>query len=427
MTARLTLDQANFDAQLKALLNSRNVGAADVAHTVKIIMGDVRDRGDKALIDYTKKFDRVELASIRMSEAEINAAAAACAPDVRAALALAAERIRSYHAIQKPTNHQYVDAAGVTLGWQYAPLESVGIYVPGGKASYPSSVLMNAIPAVVAGVERIVMVVPTPNGEINAAVIAAAKIAGVHEIYRIGGAQAVAALAYGTASISPVVKIVGPGNAYVAEAKRQVYGTVGIDTIAGPSEILVVADAKNPPPWIAADLLSQAEHDEMAQSILITTDAGFADAVAAEVDALLAVLPKAAIARSSWQNHGGIIVVDTFTDALPIIATIAPEHLMLAMDAPEKFAPHVRNAGAIFLGRHTPEAVGDYIAGPSHVLPTSRAARFSSGLSVFDFINRTSLIGSPEKSPLLEAAATLADAEGLHAHAISLRVRADAP
>jgi histidinol dehydrogenase len=423
MTARLKLGQPNFDAALSALLSSRHSGAGDVAHTVKIILGDVRDRGDKALIDYTKKFDRVELQSIRMSEAQIAAAVKNCAPDVRAALELAAERIRAYHAVQKPSNHQYVDAAGVTLGWQYAPLESVGIYVPGGKASYPSSVLMNAIPASVAGVERIVMVVPTPNGEVNAAVIAAATIAGVHEIYTIGGAQAVAALAYGTASIAPVVKIVGPGNAYVAEAKRQVYGTVGIDTIAGPSEILVVADAKNPPPWIAADLMSQAEHDELAQSILITTDAAFADAVAAEVEALLTVLPKAHIARASWQNHGGIIVVDHLSEALPLIATIAPEHLMLAIDDAEKVAPHVRGAGAIFLGRHTPEAIGDYIAGPSHVLPTSRAARFSSGLSVFDFLNRTSLIGSPEKSPLLQQAAILADAEGLPAHAISLRLR----
>lgn len=423
MTARLTHNQPDFDSALMALLNSRNVGASDVSSVVKNIIADVQARGDAALIDYTKKFDRVELTSLRMSDTQIEAAAATCAPDVRAALEVASARIRAYHTAQKPSNHQWVDAQGVTLGWQYAPLESVGIYVPGGKASYPSSVLMNAIPAIVAGVERIVMVVPTPNGEINAAVIAAAKIAGVHEIYTIGGAQAVAALAYGTASIAPVVKIVGPGNAYVAEAKRQVYGQVGIDTIAGPSEILVVADAKNPPTWIAADLLSQAEHDELAQSILITDDAAFADEVAREVDTILETLPKAAIARASWQNHGGIVVVESLADALPVIATIAPEHLMLAMDAPEKLAPHVRNAGAIFLGRHTPEAVGDYIAGPSHVLPTSRAARFSSGLSVFDFINRTSLIGSPEKSPLLQQAATLADAEGLAAHALSLRLR----
>ncbi len=413
----------DFSAKLHTLLTSRNAGAGDVSHTVKIILGDVHDRGDKALIDYTKKFDHIELSSIRMSEAAMTKAEAQCAPEVRAALELAAARIRAYHEVQKPSNHRYVDAAGVTLGWQYAPLESVGIYVPGGKASYPSSVLMNAIPASVAGVERIVMVVPTPHGEINAAVITAAKIAGVHEIYTIGGAQAIAALAYGTASIAPVVKIVGPGNAYVAEAKRQVYGTVGIDTIAGPSEILVVADAKNPPPWIAADLMSQAEHDELAQSILITTDAHFADAVAAEVEALLTTLPKANIARTSWQHHGGIIVVGHLTEALPLIQTIAPEHLMLAIDDAEHFAQHVKGAGAIFLGRHTPEAIGDYIAGPSHVLPTSRAARFSSGLSVFDFVNRTSLIGSPEKSPLLREAAILADAEGLAAHALSLRVR----
>lgn len=423
MTARLTYGHADFDAQLAALLNSRTMDAADVSHSVKIIMGDVRDRGDKALIDYTKKFDRLETTELRITAAQMATAEKDCAPDVRAALEVAAARIRTYHAIQKPTDHRYVDADGVTLGWQYAPLESVGIYVPGGKASYPSSVLMNAIPAVVAGVERIVMVVPTPDGIINPAILVAAKLAGITEIYRIGGAQAVAALAYGTASIAPVVKIVGPGNAYVAEAKRQVYGTVGIDTIAGPSEILVVADAQNPPTWIAADLMSQAEHDEMAQSILITNDAGFADAVASEVEALLAVLPKGKIARASWQNHGGIIVVNHLSEALPIIATIAPEHLELAIDDAEKFATHVRNAGAIFLGRHTPEAMGDYIAGPSHVLPTSRAARFSSGLSVFDFLNRTSIIRSSEKSPLLESAATLADSEGLGAHAISLRLR----
>jgi histidinol dehydrogenase len=423
MTARLNITQSGFDAALQALLDSRNTTVADVAHTAKIILGDVRDRGDKALIDYTKKFERIDITSVRLDEEERLKAEAQCPPDVRAALELAATRIRAYHEVQKPTNHQYVDDAGVTLGWQYAPLASVGIYVPGGKASYPSSVLMNAIPAVVAGVERIVMVVPTPGGDLNPAVMVAARIAGVHEIYRIGGAQAVAALAYGTPSIAPVVKIVGPGNAYVAEAKRQVYGTVGIDTIAGPSEILVVADAKNPPPWIAADLMAQAEHDEMAQSILITTDASFADAVAAEVEDMLAVLPKPAIARASWENHGGIITIDHLSEALPIIATIAPEHLMLAMDDADKFAPHVRGAGAIFLGRHTPEALGDYLAGPSHVLPTSRAARFSSGLSVFDFLNRTSLIGAPANSPLLAPAATLADAEGLPAHALSLRLR----
>jgi histidinol dehydrogenase len=301
----------------------------------------------------------------------------------------------------------------------------VGIYVPGGKASYPSSVLMNAIPAKVAGVERVVMVVPTPGGVMNPAVLVAAKLAGVDEIYRIGGAQAVAALAHGTQTIAPVVKIVGPGNAYVAEAKRQVYGIVGIDTIAGPSEILVLADNKNNPRWIAADLLSQAEHDEMAQSILITDDAAFADAVTAEVEALLKTLPSTAIATASWHSHGGIVVIGAWDEALPIIATIAPEHLELAIDDAEQFASKVRGAGAIFMGRHTPEAIGDYIAGPSHVLPTSRAARFSSGLSVFDFLNRTSLIHcSPEAAQALaEPAAILADAEGLPAHALSLRLR----
>jgi len=426
MSALLDSRDAGFAAALDALLNSRNQSVADVAPVVRDIVAAVREHGDAALVEYTKKFDRLPtltIAGISFTEDEIAAAHAACAPDVRDALTLAAERIRAYHTIQHPQNHRYVDATGVTLGWQYAPLESVGIYVPGGKASYPSSVLMNAIPAQVAGVERIVMVVPTPDGVVNPALLVAAKMAGIHEVYRVGGAQAVAALAYGTGSIAPVVKIVGPGNAYVAEAKRQVYGQVGIDTIAGPSEILVVADGKNDPRWIAADLLSQAEHDEMAQSILITDDAGFAKQVAVEIEKILTTLPKP-IARCAWEKHGGMVVVPALEDALPIIATIAPEHLELAIDQPDAFAARVRNAGAIFLGRHTPEAVGDYIAGPSHVLPTSRAARFSSGLSVFDFLNRTSLIGAPPQArALLEAAATLADAEGLPAHALSLRCR----
>lgn len=423
MATHLSIAQQDFDAGLAALLASRSDCAADVTSVVKAILAEVQARGDAALLEYTQKFDRIAPATLKVTAEHIAKAEAECAPDVRAALELAATRIRAYHEVQRPQDHRYVDDAGVTLGWQYAPLESVGIYVPGGKASYPSSVLMNAIPAKVAGVARVVMVVPTPGGEINPAVLVAAKLAGVHEIYTVGGAQAVAALAYGTESIAPVVKIVGPGNAYVAEAKRQVYGTVGIDTIAGPSEILVVADAKNDPHWIAADLLSQAEHDEMAQAILITDDAGFADAVVREVEVLLGTLPKAAIARASWQQHGGIILCPTLEAALPIIAQIAPEHLMLAIDAPEVYASKVRNSGAIFLGRHTPEAFGDYIAGPSHVLPTSRAARFSSGLSVFDFLNRTSLMGAPEHSSLLGEAATLADAEGLAAHALSLRLR----
>ena len=426
MIARLIASDADFTAQLEAALNARNQTVGDVAPVVRTMIDAVRARGDAALVEYTAKFDRLTLTehTLRISDDEIEKAHRNCNPKVADALAVAAERIRAYHQLQRPQNHRTIDKAGITLGWQYAPLESVGIYVPGGKASYPSSVLMNAVPAQVAGVERIVMVVPTPDGIINPAILVAARLAGVSEIYRIGGAQAVAALAYGTAAIAPVVKIVGPGNAYVAEAKRQVYGQVGIDTIAGPSEILVVADAKNDPKWIAADLLSQAEHDEMAQSILITNDAAFAAAVEREIAAILATFAKP-IARSSWEKFGAIIHVSAWSEAMPIIAQIAPEHLELAIDDAETFSAKVRGAGAIFLGRHTPEAIGDYIAGPSHVLPTSRAARFSSGLSVFDFVNRTSLIGcgSPLPTDLFNAAATLADAEGLPAHALSLRVR----
>ncbi len=423
MSTRLNAGSPDFADALKAKLNARNSETTDVAPVVRDIIADVRKRGDTAVWEYTRKFDRVEAPSLRISANEIDAAEQCCDPQVRAALELAAKRIHAYHEVQLPKDHRYTDATGTTLGWQYAPLESVGVYVPGGKASYPSSVLMNAIPAKVAGVERVVMVVPNPHGIMNPAVLVAAQLAGVDEIYRVGGAQAVAALAYGTESIKPVVKIVGPGNAYVAEAKRQVFGTVGMDTIAGPSEILVVADDKNGPKWIAADLLSQAVHDELAQSILITTSRIFADQVAAEIDTLLATLPRADIARASWQNHGLIITIAELEAALPIIATIAPEHLELAIDNPEPFAARVRNAGAIFLGRHTPEAMGDYLAGPSHVLPTSGAAKFGSGLSVFDFLNRTSIIGCTPNKELIEAAATLADAEGLPAHALSLRLR----
>ncbi len=419
----LNSNDADFAQALTDKLRLRQTETNDVAPVVRDIMSAVRARGDEALREFTKKFDRVDATDLRINAAEIATAEKDCHPAVRAALELAATRIRAYHEKQKPQDHRYADDTGVTLGWQYAPLQSVGLYVPGGKASYPSSVLMNAIPAKVAGVDRIVMVVPTPDGIINPAILVAAQLAGVDEIYRVGGAQAIAALAYGTQSIASVVKIVGPGNAYVAEAKRQVFGTVGIDTIAGPSEILVVADSKNEPQWIAADLLSQAEHDELAQSILITTSGEFANAVAEEIEALLAILPRADIARASWHDHGLIITVPSWADALPIIATIAPEHLELAIDEPEAFAKHVRNAGAIFLGRFTPEAIGDYLAGPSHVLPTSGAAKFSSGLSVFDFVNRTSIIGATGNKDLLEAAATLADAEGLPAHALSLRLR----
>ena len=423
MSTRLDSSDATFATKLAALLTTRNQVLSDHAPIVRQILADVRKRGDMALGEYTQKFDGHAL-PLAISNEEIEAAAHACPADVKAALALAAERIRAYHAQQKPENRRYQDALGVTLGWQYTPLASAGIYVPGGKASYPSSVLMNAIPAKVAGVTRIVMVVPTPKGETNPALLVAAKHAGIDEIYRVGGAQAIAALAYGTASLAPVAKIVGPGNAYVAEAKRQVFGHVGIDSFAGPSEILVVADANNNPRWIAADLLSQAEHDQQAQAILITNNAAFADAVEHEITTILKTLDKP-MARESWALHGGIILVNDWQEALPIIATIAPEHLELAIENAERYATHVTGAGAIFMGRHTPEAIGDYIAGPSHVLPTSGAARFSSGLSVFDFLNRTSLIGAPANGAetLFHAAATLADCEGLPAHALSLRLR----
>lgn len=414
-------------AGLDAALARRNTQSEEVATVVREILVAVKARGDKALIEYTNRFDDVALTpeTLKFSAQEIAQAERKLAPELRAALERAAHRIRRYHEKQRPEDQRYTDESGVTLGWQYKPLTSVGLYVPGGKASYPSSVLMNAVPAKVAGVDRIVMVVPTPKGEVNPAVLVAASIAGVDEIYRVGGAQAIGALAFGTATIAAVDKIVGPGNAYVAEAKRQVFGQVGIDTIAGPSEILVVADAKNEPGWIAADLLSQAEHDEAAQAILITNDARFAAAVEREIDLLLPLLHKKEIAAASWQKHGIILTVNHWSEALSLIERIAPEHLELAIDEPEKLAAKVRAAGAIFLGRHTPEAIGDYIAGPSHVLPTSRAARFSSGLSIFDFLTRTSIIGcTPEAArELAPAAALLADAEGLPAHALSLRLR----
>ena len=355
---------------------------ADVAPVVQAILAEVKARGDDAVLQYTSQFDQVpatDMAQLRISKKAAEEAFHRIDKLLGEALMLAASRIRSYHEAQLPSDHRYTDEAGITLGWKYQPIRAVGLYVPGGKASYPSSVLMNAVPAKVAGVARVAMVVPTPKGVVNDAVLAAAYIAGVDEIYSIGGAQAVAALAYGTRSIAPVKKIVGPGNAYVAEAKRQVFGVVGIDTIAGPSEVLIVADNKNDPRWIAVDLLSQAEHDEQAQSILITHDDAFADAVIAAVEAELENVPSAPIARASWDAHGLVIVVKHLADALPLIEHIAPEHLELAMDDADAFAEQVRGAGAIFLGRHCPEAVGDYIAGPSHVLPTSGAAAFASG------------------------------------------------
>lgn len=417
---------AGFADAFARFLADREETVGDVRDVVSDILARVRAEGDAAVKDYTQRFDGVTLQDgIALSKADIAAHAARCAPEVRAALELAAARIRSFHETQKPQDTQYTDDAGVRLGVRWLPVSDVGLYVPGGKAAYPSSVLMNAIPAKVAGAERLVITVPTPKGEINAAVMAAAEIAGVDEVYPIGGAQAVAALAYGTESIRPVHVIVGPGNAFVAEAKRQVFGVVGIDMVAGPSEILVVADAKNNPRWIAADLLSQAEHDKVAQSILITDSEDFARKVMDAVDTILQTLPRAEIAGTSWREQGAVIVVPSLADAVPLVNTLAPEHLELAVDEPDALAAHIRHAGAIFLGRHTPEAIGDYVAGPSHVLPTSRTARFSSALTVTDFMKRSSLIGcSPESlQRIAPAAQTLANAEGLHAHALSVSVR----
>lgn len=426
MAARIHSTDPDFEQKLQGFLSARE-SDMDVSDVVRGILHDVRSNGDTALIRYTEQFDKQALTTdtLRFTKEEIAAGAAQCNADVLAALTLAAQRIRSYHQAQLPQDYMHIDATDTQLGWRWGAIDAVGLYVPGGLANYPSSVLMNAIPAKVAGVTRLVMVVPTPSGVINPAVLAAAHIAGVDEIYRIGGAQAVAALAYGTATIAPVDKIVGPGNAYVAEAKRQVFGAVGIDMIAGPSEILVVADNQNNPDWIAADLLSQAEHDADAQSILITDDAVYAELVAVSVEETLRTLPREAIARASWEKHGAIITVTSLAESVPIINLLAPEHLELAVADPELLLPSIRHAGAIFLGRYTPEALGDYLAGPSHVLPTSRTARFSSGLGVFDFIKRTSLIGASEASlrQLGEAAARLADTEGLQAHALSLRVR----
>ncbi|MCB2099415.1 MAG: histidinol dehydrogenase, partial [Rhodobacterales bacterium] len=386
---------------------------------------------DAAVVDYTAQFDRLELTAetLRVPAAEIAAAADACDPRTLDALVLAAERIRAFHERQRPEDIDFVDDAGVHLGLRWTPLQAAGLYVPGGTAAYPSSVLMNALPAKVAGVDRLVMVVPSPGGVLNPLVLAAADLAGVDEIYRIGGAQAVAALAFGTHTIRPVDKIVGPGNAYVAAAKRQVFGTVGIDMIAGPSEILVVADGDNDASWIAADLLSQAEHDTAAQSILITDDLDFAQTVEETVETHLSVLPRADIARQSWNDNGCVIVVDSLDQAPDLVDRIAPEHLELAVADPEALAARIRNAGAIFLGRFTPEAVGDYVAGPNHVLPTARSARFSSGLGVMDFVKRTSMIScsSDGLSAIGPAALDLARAEGLDAHGLSVALRLNAP
>lgn len=427
MPHRLSTAAAGFESAFAALLAEKREAEPDVRAAVTDILTAVRRRGDAALLDFTARFDRLTLTAgqLRLSEAEITAAVAAVAPEAHQALALAAGRIEAFHRRQRPEDFWTTDGAGVGLGARWTPVDAVGVYVPGGTAAYPSSVLMNVVPARVAGVARIAMVVPTPDGKLNPLVLAAARLAGVTEIYRLGGAQAVAALAYGTATIAPVDKIVGPGNAYVAEAKRQVFGVVGIDMVAGPSEILVVADGANDPDWIAVDLLSQAEHDTAAQAILITDDAGFADRVTEAIDRRLATLPRAAIAGESWRRFGLVIVVGSLTEAPALVDRVAPEHLELAVNDPIGMAATIRHAGAIFLGRHTPEAIGDYVAGPNHVLPTGRTARFSSGLQVLDFVKRTTLVACDPASlaRIGPAAVTLAQAEGLAAHAGSIAVR----
>jgi histidinol dehydrogenase len=384
-------------------------------------------RGDEALIEYTARFDGLDLtpATLRVGDAEIDAAEAACTREALDALRLARERIEVYHRAQRPEDATTTDALGVTLGWRWTALESVGLYVPGGTASYPSSVLMNAVPAKVAGVPRVVMVVPTPRGETNPLVLAAARLAGVDEVYRVGGAQAVAALAYGTATIAPVAKIVGPGNAYVAAAKRRVFGQVGIDMIAGPSEVLILADGHANPDWVAADLLAQAEHDTAAQAILVTDSRELADAVEDAVGRQLATLPRADIASASWRDFGAIILVERLADAIPLVDRLAPEHLEIECEDAEALAARIRNAGAIFLGSHTPEAIGDYVGGPNHVLPTARSARFSSGLGVLDFMKRTSILKcDPDALRALgPAAIALGRSEGLEGHARSVAIR----
>lgn len=426
---RLNASDAGFADAFEALVNGRREADADVSSVVTQTIRDVRARGDVTLAEMTQRFDGFDLnaAGWQIDATQCKAAYEALAPDLRDALTLAAKRIEAYHKAQLPENRDYRDADNVRLGARWSAVDAAGVYVPGGRAAYPSSVLMNAIPAKVAGVERIVMVTPTPGGETNQTVMAAAYLAGVDEIWRVGGAQAIAALAYGTERIRPVDVITGPGNAWVAEAKRQLYGVVGIDMVAGPSEILVVADAKNDPEWIAADLLSQAEHDPTSQSILFTDDAGFADKVAKAVDAQIATLATGAVARQSWDNFGAIILVDDLEGAMPLVNRLAGEHLELAVDddRAERLFGLVRHAGSVFLGRMTPEAIGDYVAGPNHVLPTGRRARFASGLSVLDFMKRTSFIALDKAAinAIGPAAATLADAEGLPAHAASVRKR----
>lgn len=423
----LSTSADNFSVAFSALLSKRQKGNADISAAVHAILVDVQKRGDAAVLEYTRRFDSVDLTAtgLWISPAERDACAATAGSAAVAALELAATRIHDFHCHQKPDNFDYVDETGVRLGQKWTPIAAVGLYVPGGTATYSSSVLMNAIPAKIAGVQRTVMVVPTPGGSLNPLVCAAARIAGIDEIYRIGGAQAIGALAYGTATITSVDKIVGPGNAYVTAAKHQVFGQVGVDMIAGPSEIVVVADSTSNPHWIASDLISQAEHDIAAQAILITDNYNLSQQVAAEVNNLLINLPRADIARTSWNSHGAIIVVDTLDKAVSLVNALAPEHLELAVADPDALAIKVHHVGAIFLGHYTPEAIGDYVGGPNHVLPTARSARFSSGLSVFDFLKRTSFLScSPATLACIgPAAITLAIAEGFHAHSHAVAVR----
>ena len=427
MTFRLSTTDGDFAAAFAALVDARREADEDVSRDVTAILKRVRAEGDAALADYTARFDRHDLdaSGWAVKPAECRAALDGISTELRDALELAASRITAYHEKQKPQDSDGTDSAGVRLGARWRAVDAAGLYVPGGRAAYPSSLLMNVIPAKVAGVDRIAMVTPTPNGEINPLVLAAASIAGIEEIWRVGGAQAVAALAYGTDRIKPVDVITGPGNAWVAEAKRQLYGVVGIDMVAGPSEIVVVADAKNDPDWIAADLLSQSEHDPTSQSILFTDDAVFADAVAAAVDRRLPLLSTQAVATTSWANNGAIILVRDFEEAMPLVDRLAAEHLELAVDDPDALFAQVRHAGSVFLGRMTPEAVGDYVAGPNHVLPTGRRARFSSGLSVLDFMKRTSFLSLDAAAigTIGPAAVALAEAEGLPAHAASVALR----
>ena len=424
---RLSTSEPGFERAFTTLVEARREADGDVARDVRTIIASVRDEGDAALHAFTRKFDHHDLNDTgwRIERAEWVAAHQALAPDLRDALELAAERIAAYHLKQRPEDRDEIDAVGARLGARWRAVDAAGLYVPGGRAAYPSSVLMNAIPAKAAGVERLVMVTPTPNGAVNPLVLAAAHIAGVDEVWRVGGAQAIAALAYGTGRIAPVDMICGPGNAWVAEAKRQLYGVVGIDMVAGPSEIVVVADGRNDPEWIAADLLSQSEHDPTSQSILFTDDAAFARAVADAVDLQIGTLSTAKVARASWDANGAIIVTADLTEAMPLVNRLAPEHLELACDEADALFAMVKHAGSVFIGRHTPEAVGDYVAGPNHVLPTGRRARFASGLSVLDFMKRTSFLSLDPAAlqAVGPAAVALAEAEGLPAHARSVALR----